>query len=267
MGRIGSTWGTKAPQWTSCGSLSSTPRRPSARAGLIHVLIRVKSQPREIGPSKIFPLTRRLCSGMSGRGGFRKRGMSIGAEPVERLRESRKKNRRRPPSLWRYPCAARPSYGISHRMHHALAAKIQQAQKNPSADLPTAIQRYLAGESIQVLAREFGVARATLYQWMLSDVGPEAWQALKRDALIQRIADADAEMEEAKTPLDIARARERMRFARMDYERRCPTLYGPRQHVDVASRVTVHVNPYVDLLSAPALSPDTPPEQNQEDAS
>ena len=150
-------------------------------------------------------------------------------------------------------------------MNPDVLAKIQAAQPNPSLDLPTAIHRYLNGESMQVLAKELGVARQTLYKWMLSDVGPDSWQTLKRDALIQRIADADAEMDESSTTEDIARSREKMRFARMDYERRFPKLYGAKQQMDIDNRITVVVNKYVDITpDAPQLSSETPQSQDNQ---
>src|SRR5262249_24846047 len=94
------------------------------------------------------------------------------------------------------------------------------------------LQRYVAGESLQTLAAETGVHRATLYRWMLAYEGGE-YEGIITATLVRRIAEADKELDEACDPCDIARAREKARYARMDYERRRPHLYGQRTHVTV----------------------------------
>src|SRR5262245_51985177 len=96
------------------------------------------------------------------------------------------------------------------------------------------LQRYVAGESIQTLAAETGVHRATIYRWMLAYEGGE-YEGIVTAVLVRRIAEADKELDEAREPCDIARAREKARYARMDYERRRPHLYGQRTHVMVES--------------------------------
>lgn len=71
------------------------------------------------------------------------------------------------------------------------------------------------------------------------------YRDLVTDALITRIAEADDDLDNALTPIDIARARERAKFSRMDFERRRPELYGPKQetkaHVDIYCHKTVKV--------------------------
>lgn len=103
-------------------------------------------------------------------------------------------------------------------------------------DLPGIVRRYAEGESMQVLAAENGVHRATLYRWMLAGIGDGQYDQLVTHCLVQRIADSDEELDRADNACDIARAREKARFARMDLERRRPHLYGQKQHVtlDVA---------------------------------
>ena len=64
--------------------------------------------------------------------------------------------------------------------------------------------------------------------WML-DEAPEQYRIAQRSALIQRIVEADIGLEDAATPLDIARAREVARFSRWDAERRLPQLFGDKQ--------------------------------------
>jgi hypothetical protein len=109
------------------------------------------------------------------------------------------------------------------------------------ADLPEIIQRYVNGESMQTLAREASMHRMTLYRWMLSEIGDKNYHALVTDCLINRIADADDSLMNAPTMCDIARAREIARYARMDFERRRPNLYGPKQEIKTDLSITVIV--------------------------
>lgn len=111
---------------------------------------------------------------------------------------------------------------------HALAKQI---------DVKELAARYAAGESMQTLAAEHGAHRSTLYRWMLAGEGDKAYHSLVTNCLVQRIAEADEMILDADC--DIARAREVARFARMDYERRRPSLYGQKQQVSVDHRVSV----------------------------
>jgi len=97
--------------------------------------------------------------------------------------------------------------------------------------LPEIVRRYASGESVQTLAAETGVHRATLYRWMLAGVGDVQYHDLVTRCLVQRVADADRALAAAREPCDIARAREVARFARMDLERRRPALYGQQQRL------------------------------------
>ena len=114
--------------------------------------------------------------------------------------------------------------------------ELQEAKAN----LPAVIERYLAGESMQTLAAEQGVHRATLYKWMLSEMGDTDYHDAVTHCLIQRVAVADGKAEEAIEGGDIARARAQIemgKIARMDFERRRPHLYGQRPTTVVAVQV------------------------------
>lgn len=107
--------------------------------------------------------------------------------------------------------------------------------------IPEIIQRYLTGASVQDLARESAVSPRTIYNWMMKEKGAD-YDDMITDMLINRIADADARLELAEDAVQIARARETARFARMDFERRRPLLYGPKQQIqkDTTVRVIYH---------------------------
>ena len=103
-----------------------------------------------------------------------------------------------------------------------------QAPEQARPALPDSIRRYASGESIQDIALDQRVHRATLYRWMLAGTGDKQYSDLVTHCLVQRVADADEQLEKARDPCDIARARETARYARMDLERRRPALYGSK---------------------------------------
>ena len=112
----------------------------------------------------------------------------------------------------------------------------------PTLELPDIVQRYVNGESVQSLAREAGVARQTIYEWMFPGLGDAQYEQIVTKALIRRIADADQELDESAQPHDIARAREKMRFFRMDLERRRPKLYGQKTESHIDNKITITIN-------------------------
>lgn len=77
---------------------------------------------------------------------------------------------------------------------------------------------------------------------MLSELGNQEYYNLQTQVLIDRIADADTELDRSETMCHIARAREKMRFSRMDFERRRARLYGPKQESKQDMTLTVIVN-------------------------
>lgn len=86
------------------------------------------------------------------------------------------------------------------------------------------------GFSLSDIAKKVGVSRQAIHAWMLREGGEQYHEAITA-ALVQRVADADEALQSASDPVDIARAREMARFARMDLERRRPALYGQRQQI------------------------------------
>ena len=106
--------------------------------------------------------------------------------------------------------------------------------------LPEVVSRYLAGESMSVLAAETKKSRRTLYHWILTEVGGEKFREMVTEVMTARIADADEALEEARLkgdPVLVSACREACRFYRMDLERRRPNLYGQKQ--DTGGQVVV----------------------------
>jgi transcriptional regulator with XRE-family HTH domain len=93
-----------------------------------------------------------------------------------------------------------------------------------------ALEVHAHGNSLRAIAEQIGVTHGTVRRWLLSEV-PQKYRKAQEAGLIARIVDVDEELEEAATPLSIARAREAARFARWDAERRLPHLFGPKQEV------------------------------------
>jgi hypothetical protein len=108
-------------------------------------------------------------------------------------------------------------------------------------DLPQIVERYRNGESLQELAKGSPVVHRQLYNWMLNGLGDVQYEQIVTECLINRIADADQKLEEGCDSIHIARAREMSRYARMDFERRRPHLYGPKQEVKTDTTITVIV--------------------------
>jgi len=98
-------------------------------------------------------------------------------------------------------------------------------------DIPTIVQRYLDGATLIELAHENSKHHRTIYRWLLTENG-DNHEALVTEALANRIADADLQIELSHDKCSVARARELAKFARMDFERRRPKLYGAQTQVN-----------------------------------
>jgi transposase-like protein len=112
-------------------------------------------------------------------------------------------------------------------------------EKKPEV-IADAIQQYVSGVSVQDIAKQYGVDRGIIYDWMLGGLGPENYESLVTRVLVKRVREADTMLEKAEEPHHIARAREIARFARMDLERRRPHIYGQKQ--EVANSAPIQIN-------------------------
>ena len=141
----------------------------------------------------------------------------------------------------------------------------KHAEKNPrSYILPVAyemqpyIERYLCGESLRVLAREIGISheqvRRRMIKWSLTGKADKSYAELVTEMLVDRIAEADLQLEKALSMSDITRADKRCRYSRMDYERRRPHLYGQRAEITFSGPAAIFLG-----LSDPASLPLTLP--------
>ncbi len=110
--------------------------------------------------------------------------------------------------------------------------RIDKGIKRKEQDvIPDIVVRYSQGTGTDELAKEHGVSRQTIYNWMFSALGDKQYHQIITEAFVRRISDADFRLETAANALELARAREMARFARQDLERRRPELYGQKQEV------------------------------------
>jgi hypothetical protein len=107
--------------------------------------------------------------------------------------------------------------------------------------LPEVINRYRSGESVQTIAKDNQVNARTIYRWMLAGLGDKEYYNLVTEALVDRIADADMQLANARNMVEAAVAKSACRFSRMDLERRRPFLYGAKIE-GPDSKVVVYVN-------------------------
>jgi len=98
------------------------------------------------------------------------------------------------------------------------------------SSLSNAFQLMEAGLSLTEAANELGIPRNTLRVWMIDENKPEYSKAQK-SAILHRLVETEFDMESAQGAMDVARARESMRFNQWIAERRLPHLFAPRQEL------------------------------------
>jgi transposase-like protein len=134
--------------------------------------------------------------------------------------------------------------------HHGTRGKHQEGGLevlNPKSGkilnphLPEIVNQYLSGTSLQDIALQNSVNVRTIYRWLLTECGEE-YQEIVTQALANRIAEADVMLMNSTDSCQVSRAREIARFARMDFERRRPKLYGQKQELEIDKTVHVHVH-------------------------
>ena len=107
------------------------------------------------------------------------------------------------------------------------------------------IDRYRTGQaSLHELAQECGMSddglrrRFKVFALVTPTVG---YSDIVAEHFATYIVEADEKLEAAPSMTEVARAREQCKFTRMDYERKCPDKYGPKQEIksDKTIRVVI----------------------------
>lgn len=91
------------------------------------------------------------------------------------------------------------------------------------------MERYATGKtSIRELSAETGLNRQTLYRYLLGGLGDAEHYELVTMCLVNRIREADEQLEAATDKVGVAKWAHIARFSRLDLERRRPGLYGAK---------------------------------------
>jgi transposase-like protein len=98
------------------------------------------------------------------------------------------------------------------------------------------IDRIASGDSVAKIARELGVSRQALHQWLTNNAGDDYQEAqvLSADGLMDKAEDAILDEN-----LDIARARELANHYRHVAKARAPGRYGDQSNIKISGKVTL----------------------------
>jgi len=102
------------------------------------------------------------------------------------------------------------------------------------------LERYLAEESGEQIAKSYGVTRAALSLFMLKHA-EEQWRDAQLTKALTRKERAEDLMDKADNALDLTRAREQLRSAQWELERVCRRIYG-QDVPNVAQAVQININ-------------------------
>jgi hypothetical protein len=94
------------------------------------------------------------------------------------------------------------------------------------------LQRYLSDESTETIAKDYGLTRQALGQFLLR-YAEEDWKEAQVARAIARKEKAEDGLESAEDPLQLAKARELLKAAQWDLERVCRRIYGQDQNINV----------------------------------
>lgn len=99
--------------------------------------------------------------------------------------------------------------------------------------MPAIAERYRKGKTLPEIAKEDGVSYQAIYRFLLTEAREE-YRSMVEELHSRRVAEADMEIRQAgasKDPVRATCAVALAKFARMDFERRCPDKYGVKQEV------------------------------------
>jgi hypothetical protein len=103
----------------------------------------------------------------------------------------------------------------------------------PSDLLPaTVLERYLKDEKTSEIAESYGVSLSQLHRWLLKHA-EEPWKQAQVAKALTALERAKDNLDEADNPLDLAKAREKLRGAQWELERLFSRLFGQKQEVTV----------------------------------
>lgn len=99
-------------------------------------------------------------------------------------------------------------------------------------DPRTILLRYLSDETTLTIANDYGVTRQALGQYLLRHA-EEDWKQAQVARAIARKEKAEDDLQTARDPLELAKARELLKSAQWDLERVCKRIYGQDYNVNL----------------------------------
>ena len=110
---------------------------------------------------------------------------------------------------------------LRRREQEALGGPHMLAEVNPQA----IIARYMGGEKIKEIAKEYGASRIALYAFLLRLV-PDEWKEAQRARAFSMKEAGEERIQDAADPLELAKGREEARCGQWDLERVDRKNYG-----------------------------------------
>lgn len=122
-------------------------------------------------------------------------------------------------------------------------------------DIPDIIRRYRNGESLADLAKEHRKHIATLYRWMMKELGPD-YHEMQTDMMIDQVAESYQVIKEAYTPCEVAKGQALAKLSTLILERRRPKLFGPKQEVQTDTKVEIVLRNQPIIIDHPPRQPE-----------
>jgi hypothetical protein len=121
------------------------------------------------------------------------------------------------------------------------------SQANPQE----VIARYFRDETTADIAKSLGVHRSALHQWLIRNCEQD-WRDAQVARAITAMEQSKEDVQMARDPLSLARAREALRSAQWELERLFSRLYGQKQEVthNLPNGPLININ----LSSGPACT-------------
>lgn len=110
---------------------------------------------------------------------------------------------------------------LRRREQEAIGGVHSLSEVNPQG----LVARYVAGEKIKDIAKEYGVNRIAIYQFLLRLV-PDEWKEAQRAKAFAMKEQGEDRIQSAKDPLELAIGREETRAGQWDLERVYRPVYG-----------------------------------------
>jgi predicted transcriptional regulator len=126
-------------------------------------------------------------------------------------------------------------------MTTALANRQGQLAPLKNVNTEDILERYLAEETSTEIAQSLGVTKSALSLFMLKHA-EEQWRSAQVVKALKRKEEAEDLIETASNPLDLARAREKLKSAQWDLERVCRRIYGQDVTPDQLGKVSITLN-------------------------